>query len=62
VKSAERAQERDFRGLRAIREEKGIARTILVCREKRPRLLDGVEVMPWEHFLQLLWSDRLLPR
>lgn len=62
VKAAERAQAGDCKGLRAIREENGIRRTILACRESRPRLLDGVEVMPWEYFLDLLWSDRILPQ
>jgi predicted AAA+ superfamily ATPase len=61
VKAAERAQERDHKGLKAIREETGIDRTILVCREERPRLVDGIEIMPWHYFLDLLWSGKLLP-
>jgi predicted AAA+ superfamily ATPase len=60
VKSTERAQERDLKGVRAIREEKGITRAIVVCREPRPRLVDGIEIMPWEYFLDILWNDRLL--
>lgn len=62
VKATERVQEKDLRGLKAIREEKNIARTILVCREPRPRLVDGIEIMHWTRFLDILWGDKLLPR
>ena len=60
VKAAGIMHARHLKGLAAIREEKGIKRCILVCREPRPRVVDGVEVMPWEHFLDVLWSDQVL--
>jgi len=56
VKAAERAQERDLRGLRALRQEGIFRRYILVCRESRPRLVDGIEILPFETFLDALWS------
>jgi hypothetical protein len=62
VKAAAIAQEKHTAGLRALREEGGIGRFILVCREDRPRMLDGVEVLPWREFLELLWADRILYR
>lgn len=60
VKATERPQERDLRSLRAIREEKGVRRAILVCRESRPRMTGGIEVMPWTSFLETMWADKLL--
>lgn len=62
VKATERPQDQHLRSLRAIREEKGIVRAILVCRESRPRLVGGIEIMPWTHFLGILWGDHLLRR
>jgi len=62
VKATERPREQDLRSLRAIREEKGIRRAILVCREQRPRMVDGIEVMPWSAFLDMMWADKLLGR
>jgi len=62
VKAAAMAQRRHIAGLAALREEGGIRRFIMVCQEDRPRMLDGVEVLPWREFLELLWSDSILER
>lgn len=62
VKAAAIAQERHTKGLRALREEGTLRRFILVCREERPIMLDGIEILPWREFLELLWADRILPR
>jgi predicted AAA+ superfamily ATPase len=56
VKSAKLVQDRHLAGLRALREEGICTRYFLVCRDDRPRRIDGIEVLPWEHFLDLLWS------
>ena len=47
---------RDLRGLRALREENLFARHLLVCMETMPRLVDGIRVLPWQMFLDELWS------
>ncbi len=60
VKTATIAQGRHGSGLRALREEGRIGRFILVCREERPRMMDGIEVLPWRYFLEALWADRIL--
>jgi len=62
VKATTIAQERHLSGLRALREEGKLRRFILVCREERPRMADGIEVLPWREFLDLLWSDAILER
>jgi predicted AAA+ superfamily ATPase len=62
VKGAIIAQGKHLSGLRALREEGQMRRYILVCREERPRLSDGIEILPWRNFLELLWSDSLMTR
>jgi hypothetical protein len=33
---------------------------ILVCTEPAPRVVDGVEVLPWREFLARLWAGDVL--
>ena len=60
VKATARVSDRDLVGLKALREEGRLLRFIVVCRQERPELLDGIEIMPWEYFLQALWAGSLL--
>jgi predicted AAA+ superfamily ATPase len=62
VKAASMTQERHLSGLKALREEGKLRRFILVCREERPTILSGIEVIPWRDFLEALWSDSILDR
>lgn len=39
-----------------MREEKAFKNYILVCFENVPRTVDGIRVLPWELFLEELWS------
>lgn len=56
VKGKQRLSNEDFRGLKAI-EEEGIAqKLILVCLEARERDVNGIRVLPWQQFLQELWT------
>lgn len=60
VKATAAVQPRHMKGLKALREEGIIRRAILVCSESRPRRTDGIEILPWVYFLDLLWKDKLL--
>ena len=51
---------RDMRGLAALREEGITQRHLLICMEPVQRLVEGIEVMPWEFFLDDLWQGRLI--
>ncbi|TVQ20062.1 MAG: ATP-binding protein [Spirochaetaceae bacterium] len=62
VKAANRAQGKHLAGLRALREEGVLRRFILVCREERPLLIDGIEALPWRYFLDELWAGRIMGR
>lgn len=61
TKTTKKVDNRDLRGLRAFMEEKICHRYILVCCEERPRKLqDGIEIMPWKHFLANLWDGHIV--
>lgn len=48
----------DLKGLRALAEEMRLRRRIIVCRERRARRIDDIEIMPWSDFLDALWADQ----
>lgn len=60
VKAATIIHDKHLSGLRALREEGRIKRFILVCREERPRKIDGIEILPWRGFLERLWADDIV--
>jgi predicted AAA+ superfamily ATPase len=49
-----------FRSLRAFAEDNHPRRSILVCNEPAPRVHEGIEVLPWRHFLGRLWAGQIL--
>jgi predicted AAA+ superfamily ATPase len=57
VKATTRVDDRDLRGLRALKEEGLLSRYVVVCREATARLTnDGIEILPWQEFLGELWN------
>jgi predicted AAA+ superfamily ATPase len=60
VKGTSRVDPSDFRSLRAFVEDNRPRHAILVCNERSPRVVDGIEVLPWREFLARLWGGRLL--
>ncbi len=59
AKATRRVQPKHLRGLLALADEGLVERSIVVCREDRPRLERGIEIWPLEFFLAELWKDRL---
>jgi predicted AAA+ superfamily ATPase len=60
VKSTTLARNHDLRGLRAFKDEHRAARALLVSMDDRPRRTDdGIEVLPWRHFLEQLWTGKI---
>ena len=54
-------EKRDLRGLRALKEEGIFSRFILVSRDEVVRTTeDGILLLPWQEFLEWLWSGRIL--
>ncbi len=48
---------RDLRGMKALKEEKRIKHYVVACLEKRPRIIQGIKILPWKNFLDQLWSS-----
>jgi len=38
----------------------GLKKQLIVCREKEPRRMGQVEILPWRIFAERLWSGELL--
>ena len=57
--STRHVQRKHLRSLRALAQERLVERSIVVCREERPRFDDGVEIWPLEFFLATLWGNGL---
>ena len=58
VKATTRVDDRDLRGLRALQEENLMSHHIVVCRETTPRQKTGIDILPWQVFLERLWAGQ----
>lgn len=56
VKLTMNVTEKHLKGLKALREENIFKRYIVVCQEEHPRLIDGIEILPWKYFFAELWK------
>lgn len=56
VKASDNITERDLRSLRALAEENSLKRYICVSREKRPRRIGNISIIPFKQFLDRLWE------
>jgi predicted AAA+ superfamily ATPase len=57
VKGSQRIHSGHTKGLRALCEEFAVGYAVIVSLEKQPRKLDsGIEILPWQIFLERLWS------
>jgi predicted AAA+ superfamily ATPase len=59
VKASEMAHAGHLRGLRALSEQHGLKKKILVSQDLRRRTLDGVEIIPAAEFLAMLWAGEI---
>jgi predicted AAA+ superfamily ATPase len=60
VKTSDRISDQHLRGLRAFMEEYKVKHAIVVCTETLPRLHKGIQILPWQMFLQKLWAGELM--
>lgn len=58
-KAKENVTTKDIKGLQALKEENLMKRLIVVSLEPRPRVVEGIEILPWRVFLDELWSGGL---
>jgi len=60
VKASQRISQRDFRGLRALEEEKMFERYLLVSQDPINMRKPPFQALYWEDFLDRLWADRFV--
>ncbi len=61
VKTAKRIQDKHLKGLRALKEEEIFSQFILVSFDEMNRkTTDGIRILHWSRFLDLLWNDELI--
>ena len=56
VKAGATVSSTDLKSLRALREEAKLKRYLCVCFEPRRRMVEGIEVLPYDRFLEALWK------
>lgn len=60
VKGSRRIHEGDLRGLLALQSERQVRQSLIVSLEDQPRRIHPtIMVLPWQHFLEQLWSGDL---
>lgn len=60
VKSSTHFKENHLKGLNEFAKQYKSKRLILVCRASEKKLCQGVEIYPWELFLEELWSGEII--
>ena len=60
VKSSRNISEKHTKGLLALGKLMKLKKQVIVCREKEPRQMGSIQVLPWRHFAEALWGEELL--
>ena len=60
VKGSDRINSRHLKGLKAFMEEYTVKKAIVVCTEPRPRLVNGIHILPYQVFLKRLWQGEII--
>lgn len=56
VKGSARVHEFDLRSIFALLEDGPVRKAVVVCLEEEPRIVSGIEILPWKVFLERLWD------
>lgn len=60
VKGTEQVGSQHLRGLKAFGEEYKAKKSLVVSLDPKPRILNGISILPWELFLKRLWTGDIL--
>ncbi|MCP4675891.1 MAG: ATP-binding protein [Deltaproteobacteria bacterium] len=60
VKAKQVVGSRDLRGMKALKEEALLGNYLIVSLADRPRIVDGIKILPWRDFLDRLWDGEFL--
>jgi hypothetical protein len=60
VEGSSRVHDGDLRSLHALKEDQKVRRCIVFSLESQPRRIgSGIEVLPYDHFVDALWDGGL---
>jgi predicted AAA+ superfamily ATPase len=60
AKGASRIDSSDVRPIKAFLQAYRPARAFVVCNEQRSRVHEGVHIIPWREFLEMLWNGAVI--
>jgi predicted AAA+ superfamily ATPase len=60
VKGSKNVNNSHLKGLKAFMEEYAVKKALVVCNESLPRIVDGVEILPYSIFLERLWAGAIM--
>ena len=60
IKGTEQVGNHHLKGLKAFMEEYTVKRAIVVSLDRKPRKTGEIDILPWNIFLEELWSDKLV--
>lgn len=60
VKATENANTRHLNGLKKFSEEYPVRKSILISNDPYPRVIDNIEILPWNIFSQKLWAGEII--
>ena len=60
VKGTNRVDKTELKSIKTFKDEYNPRKSIIVSNENTPRLCEGIEILPWRNFLEMLWDGRLL--
>ncbi|MBI4374485.1 MAG: ATP-binding protein, partial [Deltaproteobacteria bacterium] len=60
IKAKSTISQQDLKGLFALKEEKKLKQYFLVSLESRPRMVEGIQILPWNLFLKKLWGRDII--
>lgn len=60
IKSSSNITSKHLNGLRAFMEEYEVKKSIVVCMEPMARIVNGIEILPWNDFLSRLWNGEVI--
>jgi hypothetical protein len=59
-KSTDQFNPKMLKGLRALKEEGLVSKYFLVSRDKVERTVEGIKVIPYTKYIELLWGHKLV--
>lgn len=60
VKGSKNVNSSHLKGLKAFMEEYQVKKALVVCNEPLPRIVDGIEILPYSVFLERLWAGMII--